>query len=201
MRAPQASILAVLDRSEDVPPELADRVRRYARQTLELADGFVNLARAESATLGREPVDLGDVAVEAADDLWPLASAKNIIVDAEGADVMVLGDRPLLTRMTANLVSNAIKYSEPGTTVRCRALLEGAHALLVIADEGRGIPAEALPTLFDAFTRADERGGEIGAGLGLAFVRRVAERHGGTVSAESTLGEGSIFTVRLPAQQ
>lgn len=207
MRAPQASILALLHSGQaDVPPELGRRLERYARQTLSLADDFVNLARAESGQYVVERFNLSDALMDAADDLWPLADAKQIRIETEVPDgeALVLGDRALLSRAIANLMGNAVKYSEPGTRIRARLRLIPGMAEIAIADQGRGIAAEELDGLFAPFRRLAAPEGAApgsdapGAGLGLAFVKAVVERHRGSVRAESQPGRGSVFTMAVP---
>lgn len=207
MRAPQASILALLHSEEPrVPAELGRRLERYARQTLDLADDFVNLARAESGQYAVEQFNLSDALLDAADDLWPLADAKQIRIATEvpEGEALVLGDRALLSRAIANLMGNAIKYSEPGTRIQARVRLLPGMAEVSVADQGRGIAPEDLEGLFTPFRRLAAPEGAApssdapGAGLGLAFVKAVVERHRGSVNATSELGAGSVFTFHIP---
>jgi len=207
MRAPQASILAVLEKEgSKVPPELARRLERYAHQTLGLADDFVHLARAESGRFLVESFSLGDALLDAVDDLWPLAGAKQIRVTTHvpSDEALVMGDRSLITRAIANLLGNAIKYSEANTEIAAHVQRDGAEWVLEIADQGRGIAASDLPLLFEPFRRlaapetAPATSAAPGAGLGLAFVKAVIERHRGQVFARSEEGVGSVFGLRLP---
>jgi signal transduction histidine kinase len=128
----------------------------------------------------------------------------------------VRGNRVGLERMIGNLVENAIKYSRgAGDRVELGLSSSGGRAILQVSDEGRGIPPEKLPRIFDRFYRVDEArteaadadGAVIGAtndavpggsGLGLSIVKAIAEAHGGSVSAESEPGRGSTFRVSLP---
>ncbi|MGQ5701041.1 CHASE2 domain-containing protein [Sandaracinobacteroides sp. A072] len=208
MRAPQASILAVLEaEGRKIPPDVTRRLERYAHQTLSLADDFVHLARAESGRYVVETFNLSDAVLDAADDLWPLADAKRIRIlsNVPEDEVLVTGDRALLTRAVTNLIGNAIKYSDERTRVEVRVLQEGDTQLLEVEDEGRGISAEDLPRLFEPFRRlaphegAPAASAAPGAGLGLAFVKAVVERHRGEAFARSELGRGSVFAIRLPA--
>jgi CHASE2 domain-containing sensor protein/signal transduction histidine kinase len=210
MRAPQASILAVLEsEGTKVPPELARRLERYAHQTLSLADDFVHLARAESGRFVVEGFNLSEAVLDAVDDLWPLADAKRIriVSDVPEDEAWVTGDRALLTRAIANLLGNAIKYSDERTRVQARVLLNDTHVVCEIADEGRGIAAEDLGKLFEPFRRlappegAPAASAAPGAGLGLAFVKAVVERHRGQVTVTSQEGKGSVFGMRLPREK
>ncbi|WP_174273909.1 CHASE2 domain-containing protein [Sphingomonas bacterium] len=205
MRSPQASILALLER-KDAVDTLRARIAGYAQRTLELADNFVQLARAEAARPNQDLLDLSALLIEAVDDQWVLASKSAIRVRTVGDDEehLVLGDRSLLARSLVNLIGNAIKYSDRGTTIVCTVetvTRDGAPMVRCrIADEGRGIPADQLDRLFDPFTRVESRGRRDvgGAGLGLSFVRTVVAQHHGTIDCTSEEGRGSVFTLHLP---
>jgi len=197
MRAPQSAILSLLRGPETgVPKAIATRIEGLANRTLELAEDFVQLARAEAKPLANEPVDLNDVAIDAADALWPVAKARNIRVEVEGCyeePHLVDGDRQLLTRAILNLIGNAIKYSEPGMIIRCIIDEADGNMRVAVVDQGAGMSEEHLANLFERF----QQGPREGIGLGLAFVRTVVARHGGTIDCQSTLGEGTTFTIAL----
>jgi signal transduction histidine kinase len=97
-----------------------------------------------------------------------------------------------------NLLGNAMKYSPPGSDVWVRLSRDGRHAVLEVRDQGIGIPASDLPHVFVFRHRGGNVGSATGSGVGLAGVKQIVERHGGTVAVESEEGQGSIFTVRLP---
>lgn len=196
MRAPQSAILALL-RGPDarVPKSVRTRIEGLARRTLDLAEDFVQLARAEAKPLTIEPVDLNDIAIDAADTLWPEARSRDIKVDVEGIDDphMIDGDRQLLTRAVINLIGNAIKYSDAGMRIACTLHDHDGRIRLAIADRGAGMTEEQLSKLFARF----QQGPREGIGLGLAFVRTVISRHGGTIDCKSALGRGTTFTIEL----
>jgi len=206
MRSPQTSILALLATTPDLPPEVSERLAACARRTLALADGFVQLARAEVTQTVMEPLDVCDVAVEAVDELWPQCRQRRIEIRQEGceAPMTVLGDRGVLARALVNLIGNAVKYSpdEAVITVRAATVLDGGRTFidLAVADQGPGLTAEEAALAFRAFQRFDRPGAAAadGAGLGLAFVQAAALRHGGGVTCTSTPGQGAVFTLRLP---
>ena len=196
MRAPQSAILALLRGPEArVPKAVRTRIEGLAKRTLDLAEDFVQLARAEAKPLAIEPVDLNDIAIDAADALWPTAKARDIRVDVEGIDDphMVDGDRQLLTRAVINLIGNAIKYSDEGMKIACALSEAAGHVRLTISDQGVGMTEEQLSKLFSRF----QRGSREGVGLGLAFVRTVVDRHSGTIDCKSAPGKGSTFTIDL----
>ncbi|MGA0606551.1 CHASE2 domain-containing protein [Phenylobacterium sp. VNQ135] len=202
MRAPQSSILALLETAppEAVPPDLKQRLAGYARRTLALAGNFVQLARARSSALAFELVDLGDILVEAADELWPLARQAGVRIDvlSEG-EHLIAGERDLLTRAFINLLDNAIKYSAAGTVVTCRLAESRNGAFLVtIVDQGVGMSAEQLGRLFTPFQRFASGSASDGTGLGLSLVAQVMARHGATIECRSAPGEGATFTLAFP---
>lgn len=207
MRSPQTSILALLATTPDLPKETADRIAAYARRTLALADGFVQLARAEVTPVSLEPLDLADVAVEAIDEVWPQSLQRKIRIEQVGgeAPLMVLGDRSVLARTFVNLLGNALKYSPSGSTITVNLAEQpspsGPVACIAIADQGPGFSREEAATAFRPFQRFERPGHELasnGVGLGLAFVQAAVARHGGEVSCRSEPGVGAEFTVRLP---
>ncbi|MBI2249205.1 MAG: CHASE2 domain-containing protein [Brevundimonas diminuta] len=202
MRAPQVSILTLLDGpAPRLDPMVERRIADYARQTLDLAEGYVQLARAESQPYRSELLDLGQIAMDAADILWPQASKKGVrILTPDGdEEFLVQGDPALLRRLTTNLLDNALKYGPAGGAIQVS--LTGAEedgrpvCVLGVSDQGPGLSEEAARRLFQPFGHggADHRG----AGLGLAFVRTVAERHGGTIRHQPG-SPGATFILTLP---
>lgn len=195
IRSPQSSILALLE--TDKTP-LAEKIAGYARRTLDLADNFVHLAKAESGSLPRELLDLSALATEAVEDLWPVAQRAQVRLRVQGEDEehLVLGDRSLLTRAIVNLLDNAIKYSPAeGEVVAALSRADGAVSLAII-DHGPGLSDEEQATLFQRFARVG--GAAKGVGLGLTLVDEVARRHDGKVACVSRPGEGASFILTLP---
>jgi CHASE2 domain-containing sensor protein/nitrogen-specific signal transduction histidine kinase len=222
MRSPQASILALveIERARTEPAlarDLLGRIERYAQRALTLADDFVQLARAESQTYVLEPVNLDELLIDASDEVWPQAHAKRITLhtdtgvaaDARDDGHWICVDRSLMTRALVNILNNAVKYSPPDTRIVCSlhcetpTVVPGAlrRVSCTIRDQGYGIPKEQQAGLFERFRRfhATERPEVGGAGLGMAFVKTVVARHGGEVDVVSAPGEGTAFTIRLPA--
>lgn len=215
MRSPQASIITLLDMYHDDPAgmpiaKLTDRIGKYARRTLNLADDFLRLAKAERvSSKDFEPLNLCELLRDAVDEAWSTATAKEISIELDIAqeESWVSGDRDLLTRAMMNLLSNAIKYSPSQTTIRCTLSAELQTWCVRIADQGYGIAETDLPKLFTRFTRLrhNAQPEEDGIGLGLVFVRTVVERHGGTISVQSKVAatdgdtHGTTFTLTLDA--
>ncbi len=217
MRSPQASILTLLEMyhgdPQSMPAEkLTERVGRYARRTLNLADDFLRLAKAERVDARNfEQLDLAELLRDAAEDAWADAKARNIRVDInlEIDDAWMLGDRDLLMRALMNLLSNAIKYSAADTTVLCTLRNVAGALQLEIADQGYGIAEDDMPRLFTRFTRLQhaDQPTEAGIGLGLVFVKTVIERHGGSIAVHSHVAadehdiHGTTFVLSLPATE
>ncbi|HEX7644332.1 MAG TPA: CHASE2 domain-containing protein [Burkholderiaceae bacterium] len=211
MRAPQASILALLEMQRDSATalpleEFFQRIEKASRKTLDLADNFVQLARAESQEYRLEEADLRQVVEDAIDEMWAQAQARRIAIGAEFPDeeYVVAIDRALMTRALTNLLSNALKYSPSGTRITCTLRLQAdlTHPMAVcsIADQGYGIAQADQLRLFRRFQRIQGEGQprQEGVGLGLVFVKTVVERHHGYIGFTSKPGEGTTFSINLP---
>ncbi len=211
MRAPQASILALLELQLDpasaLPQEeLFSRIEKATRKTLGLADNFVQLARAESHEYRLEEVDFQDMLYDATDEMWSLAKSKQIelVTSVGDGDFPVRADRSLMTRALVNLISNAINYSAAGTRVTCevrlQTTLDGPYVACDIIDQGYGIAPHDQLKLFRRFQRLElpNQPRHDGIGLGLVFVKTVVERHLGEIRFASKVGEGTTFTIVLP---
>ena len=139
---------------------------------------------------------------EAVDRLRPAAEQQGITIEVEEPPqrLAVAGDRRQLVTATYNLLENAVKYSDEGSSVQVRARTDGRWVDVEVEDHGIGIPRRDLERVFERFYRVDRaRSRETGGtGLGLAIVRHVASNHSGEVHVESAEGEGSTFTLRLP---
>jgi len=135
-----------------------------------------------------------------------LAAAPGLSVTVELTAVdqaMILGDEDRLKQLLLNLVDNAIKYTQPGGSVRLSLSKDKSWAQLVVSDTGIGIPAEDLPHIFERFYRVDKARSRAqgGSGLGLAIAKWVVQAHGGAIKVDSVVGEGTTFTVTLPLYQ
>jgi signal transduction histidine kinase len=168
----------------------------------ELLD-FARLQAGQPLELDRRPTDLVGLVQGVVAEHRRLNPHYSIVIEPEVPRLDGLWDAPRLERLLDNLLSNAIKYSAVGSEVRVVLAREGeAHnssAVLSVHDQGIGIPEQDLPYVFEWFRRASNVTGNIGgSGIGLASARHVAEQHGGSISAQSREGHGSIFTLRLP---
>lgn len=154
--------------------------------------------RAHAIPLDRRPVDMLKTVVRAMDEMRPLAEEKRVRVDlaADGGDFTALAEEGSLVRVVVNLLGNAIAFT-PASGAVTLSLTENGHRLeLQVRDTGVGIPAEALPWIFEPYRQA--HGQAKGTGLGLAVVKGLVGAHGGTVRVESEPGKGSCFTVTIP---
>jgi signal transduction histidine kinase len=151
--------------------------------------------------------DLAQLATHVVAEVEPLAVAKEQQLTSEVvAEAPVLGDEVALQTLVRNLLDNAVRYTDPGGHIHMRVWTEPGpsgedRVLLSVRDDGVGIPKSEQQRIFERFYRVDKaRSRETGGtGLGLSIVRHVAERHGGRVEVESTLGVGTTFTVSLPS--
>jgi heavy metal sensor kinase len=177
----------------------AEEVGRMSR----IVDDLLTLARIDEGRLELAPsrVDLGAVATDVAASLRPLADAQGVPVTVSGEGVEVHADPESLRRAVRNLVENAVKYTGAGGRVGVEVWRRSGEAGLTVTDTGPGIPEALLERIFDRFVRADTARSRStgGSGLGLSITREIVEAHGGRVWAESTLGEGSAFSIGFPA--
>jgi two-component system sensor histidine kinase KdpD len=190
-----------------LPPEevtrLAQVMRREARRLGRIVSDLLDLSRIERGlepALCRIPVRI-ESTIEATVDLFRQGTASHpITAECESALPVVDADPDALERVLTNLVSNAIKYSPSGSTVRVGARALAGGVAIEVADAGRGIPADALSRVFEPYYRVpDAAGAAHGTGIGLAVVKALVEAHGGTVRVESAPAMGTRVTVVLPS--
>ena len=155
------------------------------------------LARGEEGLiLERSKVALRELVYQAAHNAQRHTSGQHIEVSAP-AEIEVSADEGRVHQILGNLIENALRHTPSGGVVRLVLRTEEGGALLAVRDTGAGIPPEDLPHVFERFYRRKNTPGN-GSGLGLSIVKHLAEAHGGRVAAESTVGEGSCFSVWLP---
>ncbi len=214
LKTPLASMRAFLEMLLDGDIEGEEERREHLRLVLDqtqrlsqLVQNLLNLARLEAGItrMERKPVSLVELLEHLRDVVTPLAASRRqtIVFDVSEFTPAVTGDRGLLEQAVMNLVSNAIKYTPEGGSIRVRAGLAGALAELVVSDDGVGIPEKALDLVFEKFTRVENSAGlkATGTGLGLPLAKFVAEAHGGSVSVTSQVGKGSEFRLALPVRR
>src|SRR5437870_727306 len=192
---------------QDTLATLEETLQEIKRMT-ELVDALLTLARADEgiAPLHREPVDLREIVEEARETGELLAEQAGVQMElaTPPEPVIVPVDASRIRQLILNLLTNAVKYTPAGGTVRMQLGSANGRVTLRVADTGLGIAPGDLPHIFDRFWRADSartRTGERpGAGLGLAICKWIAEAHGGRIDVVSRPGRGTTFTVTLPRE-
>lgn len=176
-----------------------ERLRQISQRAVGMVGDLLDMARLESGgLLSLKTVNLTAMIEEIVIALEVLAHDKAIELQCELEPMLcVQADGVRLRQAIENLISNAIKYTPEGGTIRVRSALVGDGVVTTIQDTGIGIPADHLPYIFDRFYRVNPDSPTQGTGLGLAIVKSVIEMHSGEIEATSTLGEGSTFTFRL----
>jgi signal transduction histidine kinase len=144
------------------------------------------------------PTDVAAVVAEEVELLRPVAESRSLSMtfEARAAALTSAIDRKRISRVLLNVITNAIKYTPPDGSIAVLVERDGNDALISVSDTGPGIAAEQLELIFERFHRADPN--ERGYGLGLYIARAIVDAHGGRIWAESKLGEGSTFRIRLP---
>jgi signal transduction histidine kinase len=201
LRTPLTSVLANLELlAEELDGEQADTAQaalRSTRRMRRLVGDLLLLARADAKRgLPHGPVDLAEVLIEAAGELEPVAGDHELSVSPSPA--VVQGARDELHRLILNLIENALLHTPPGTRIHASTRTSDGQVVLVVEDDGPGIPPEIARRVFERFVRGGGDGGR-GSGLGLAIVQAVVESHGGKVSLDERPGPGAQFVISLPA--
>jgi two-component system sensor histidine kinase SenX3 len=187
----------------DVVRRLSGRLRDESFRVSDIVDDLLALSRIEaheSLAVASVPVDA--VVAEAVVRVRPTADQHQVAIGvvADEPDLHLDADRSQLVSAVANLLDNAVKYSEAGSPVEVRIGATDEHVLIAVRDHGIGIPTRDLERIFERFYRVDKARSRVtgGTGLGLSIVRHVAQNHGGEVEVQSREGEGSTFTLVLP---
>lgn len=180
-----------------------DLARRNAARVLTLINQILDVARLEAGrtVLRARPLDLGPFIEGVADPFQVLIERKAMTFEVGLPDspVEVYADPLQLEKVVANLLSNALKFTPEGGTVRVTVESEDGTARVAVRDSGPGIPAADLPHVFDRFYQVGRTSQmQLGTGIGLALAKEIMDLHGGTLSVESEEGFGSTFVVRLP---
>ena len=210
LKSPVASLQTLAEAVQQAVDDDPEAVAHFSRRMASEADrlgrlvaDLLDLSRLEDPIdIPREPADLSDIARGEVDDIRAAGEAKGVVLDERiDPGVWLKGDEQLLGLLVKNLLENAIRYTPSDGKVTLEVFRKELEAFVRVSDDGIGIPREAHGRVFERFYRVDRARSrdQGGTGLGLAIVKHVAEMHGGGVSLSSDLGEGSIFTVRLPA--
>ena len=214
LRSPLTSILMraelmLTGKRGTLPPNAAGDLRKIesnVRSLVQLINDFLVLARLEGTgyKLERKDVDLGVLVGEVIEQFRPIADSRRLELGTvrPAETVLTNGDHRRLTQVVSNLVANAVKFTPDGGRVVARIEPAGEMVTVAVEDSGPGVPVEAIPLLFQRYTRVHGGPRQVeGTGLGLMIVREIVEAHGGTVGVESTEGQGSRFWFRLPMRE
>lgn len=211
LKGPLRSLLRSADTIEQhaadprVVAGAVQHVRAHARQMFDLVRDLLDLSAIEGGdlTLQKSPLDLARLAAEVAARHTTRAAEKQqtLALPAAAAPLPFVGDAARLAQAIDNLVDNAVKYTPAGGRITVTAERRGAHACIAVADQGPGLGPEELGRLFQPFQRlsAQPTGGEASTGLGLHIARDFIARHDGTIEVDTAPGQGTTFTVLLPA--
>src|SRR3954447_2207617 len=209
LRTPLTSVLANLELlqaslrqpQQDEDRAMVDSALRSSRRMSRLVADLLLLARADAGRVStRRPCDLAEVAGNAAAEVTPVLGDRELEIENDHP-LRVEGNPDELHRMVLNLLDNAARHTPAGARIELRLHSEDADAVIEVADDGPGIPAQIRTQVFDRFVRgegpADTAVGP-GSGLGLAIVRAVATAHNGTVEISESKAGGALFRVRIP---
>jgi two-component system, OmpR family, sensor histidine kinase SenX3 len=180
------------------------RMQQECARLAALVSGIIELSRVQGveSVARRERVEVDDVVTDAVEQVRPLAdSARITLVSSTRPGGVVAGDRDLLVTAVRNLLVNAVTYSPAETRVSCAVLRREGRVDVVVTDRGVGIPVRDQERVFERFYRVDPARSRAtgGTGLGLSIVKHIAEAHRGDIALWSRPGQGSTFTLRLPA--
>jgi two-component system CheB/CheR fusion protein len=182
----------------------ADAIARNSQLLVKVVDDLLDASHMLTGTLRLRlgSIDVREIVRELLDNARPSASARGIelLLDA-GGPLRIIADADRVRQIVWNIVNNAIKFSRNGANVRVAVRVEGNEAVITVADTGLGLEADSIPLIFEKFRQVDgsTTRAQGGLGLGLSIAQRLAQLHGGTITAASDgLGKGSTFTVTLP---
>ena len=192
-------------RSAELDPELhgfVDVANEDVQRLTDVSQRFLDLARSRAMTIAveRKPVDLSSVVTRVVKLFAIQAKEKGVALEVRGDRAGTIpGDEIKLTWAVSNLIANAIRYTPSGGSVRVATESKDGGVRVSVSDTGPGIPAEQQEKIFERFAQGSNAGDAGAAGLGLAIVRDVVQAHGGRIHLRSAAGEGTSFTLELPA--
>jgi len=197
-------LLRVGPRDPAVAANVRDMMERQVRQLAHLIDDLLDIARVTNGKveIRKTLVDLNAIVTNAVETSLPLIDKHRHAFDLQlhAAPLPVQADATRIAQVIGNLLTNAAKYTPPGGALSLRVTQDGTHALITITDNGVGIPAASLESVFEMFSQvgSNRQHAQGGLGIGLSLVRQLVDLHGGAVSAHSEgIGKGSTFVVRL----
>ena len=205
IRSPQVTILSALTQAGEAKHESwAQTIELEARRGLNLAESYVQWARAEHKELRRDDTDMFELCTEVVDSFWLKAEPQKVRIELQGdGPFWAQVDQTLYRRALGNLVENALRYSPAGGIIRLALSGEQSHWRIEVSDQGPGVLTQDIDKIFEPYVRGSgvmaPSSDAIGAGLGLAFVRLVVARHGGSIAVKNLTPRGACFTFTVPA--
>jgi PAS domain S-box-containing protein len=183
--------------------QLFDMAVRNADRLLRLVNDLLDYERltGNAVTLDRSVVRASAVLDQALDVVAVAAEAAGVRLETQSESADIWADQGRIVQVLVNFLSNAIKFSPEGATVRLEAFRRENDVVFRVHDQGRGIPADKLEAVFDRFTQVHTSDARRGSGLGLAIARAIVRQHSGQIWAESTVGSGSTFAFSLPVPE
>jgi signal transduction histidine kinase len=207
LRTPLAGLRAMVESIQDGVVSDAPTLRRYMVEMqrsvgslVEIVDDLFELVQLDAVSIDLESrrAALSDVVNSAASACRAQAFERGLIVETQLGDAAGTPCSPRLTRVLQNLLQNAIRHTPADGTIRIEARSLPTSVEVVVADEGDGIPEDALDKVFEPFWRADVARSTPGSGLGLAIAKRIVESLGGRIGVESEVHRGTRFAIELP---
>jgi signal transduction histidine kinase len=208
LRTPVSNVhvtLEALENGADQEPPLRNRFIRTALdetgRLTRLIEDLLDLGRLEAGVvrLDKRPLDVAQLMGSCVRAMETRMLAKSLVCTLEVPAIPIEGDRERLLQAFFNIFDNAIKFSATGSKIQITCRADQGYACIDIRDEGPGIQEGDVPKVFDKFFTGDPSRKRGGTGLGLAMARKIVETHGGDIAVHSALGQGTTFTVRLPA--
>jgi heavy metal sensor kinase len=199
-----AEVALTAGNSPDEYENLAAATIEECDRLLEMINTMLLISKTEAGVgeLSREAIDLTRFVREACELFQPSAEDQGVGLSCHVPDESrVSGDARMIQRMLSNLLDNSIKYTAPGGSVTVSLSEKNSQVLVSVKDTGGGISPSDLPRIFDRFYRGDQSRSKPGFGLGLSLARAIARAHGGDLTAASTPGQGSTFTVTFPKSE
>jgi PAS domain S-box-containing protein len=182
--------------------KLLENAETSATMVMDLLSDFLDLEKLQSGTMVLNPRPTAvDALFDDARSAVAWAAKQGVTVKAATTGLAVMADRRRVAQVLVNLIGNAVKFSPRGSCVTLDAHQENSHVEITVEDQGRGIPADKIDSLFNNFEQvhADDSANKRGAGLGLSICKAIVTQHGGTIGAQSEVGTGSTFWFRLNA--
>lgn len=180
--------------------ERVTKIRRGVGRMVRLIDATLYASRLDAGKIDLEvtPINLIEMVEAISKRQMEISGSHEIRLDLDDLPSRIVADAKLLEHVFTNLLSNAVKYAPDAPLIEIKGRTEGEEALVSVKDQGIGIPSDDLPHMCERYFRAENAKGISGSGIGLNICRQFVEMHGGSIALDSTEGQGSTFTVRLP---